>query len=886
MKKLVLLFLLANSILFSSYGQNQIRKVISIDNDWDFYKGAAEKEVKKINLPHTWNAFDVMDDAPGYYRGIGWYKKKLNLKSEWRYKKLFLHFEGANQETTVYLNDKKIISHIGGYTAFTVPLENLKFNGKDQISVKVDNSYNENIAPLTADFTFFGGIYRNVSLLVLEDAHFDGKQHATSGVYVRTENVSKAASTIVVSGNLVNTSTLAKQLTIKSTLFDASSKKNEEVKSSIAAAPGKQITFQMPILRIASPKLWSPENPYLYYVITQLIDVKTGKVLDEVKTNVGLRFFSFDADKGFFLNGSSYKLIGASRHQDFATMGNAVPKSLQVKDVELLKEMGGNFLRVAHYPQSQAVLDACDRLGILASVEIPVVNEITESETFTQNCMNMQLEMIKQNYNHPSIIIWAYMNEVLLKMRYANEPDRKQKYLNSIASLAQKLEDLTRKADPTRYTMMSNHGDVNGYIKAGLVKIPQLVGWNLYQGWYGGKSEDFGPGLDRIHAQMPDKPILVTEFGADVDPRIHSFSAVKFDKSLEYGMLYHQIYITAILKRPFVAGAAVWNLADFNSETREETMPHVNNKGLLTLDRQAKNTYYLYKANFQAKPFIKIGNGSWKLRGGIAHPNENLLVQNLQVIANTDSISLWVNGISLGEKKVENRLTNWAIPFKNGKNQIKAVAVVNGVKLEDIATIDFNLIPYSLKRFDKALSLNILLGSERQFIDEAKQELWIPSPTYTVGSWGSIGGEIFKIKNSSRQSYGSDKNINETLNDPIYQTQLVGLDGYKLDVAKGKYEVTLHFAELMGNTNQSNLPYNLDSLIRVNKEIPEQRVFDVYLNDKLVIKNINLAATYGAAHSVQKKFDCVVSDDRGIQLEFKGITGKAVLNALQVRRVE
>ncbi|WP_379091879.1 malectin domain-containing carbohydrate-binding protein [Pedobacter sp. UC225_65] len=409
-----------------------------------------------------------------------------------------------------------------------------------------------------------------------------------------------------------------------------------------------------------------------------------------------------------------------------------------------------------------------------------------------------------------------------------------------------------------------------------------LVGWNLYQGWYGGKSEDFGTNLDKIDQLMPDKPILVTEFGADADPRIHAFTPIRFDKSLEYAMLYHQIYIKDILKRPFVAGAAVWNLSDFNSETREETMPHVNNKGLMTLARKPKNTYYLYKANFQSKPFLKIGDGTWKFRGGLALANEPTATQLLQVISNTDSVELWANGKSLGKKNVVERLTNWEVPFKNGKNQIKAVSFVGGTKIEDQSTIDFNLQPAAMANFK---AINILMGSQRQFIDEQKQEIWFPSQAYQTGSWGHKGGEAFKIKNSGRQSYGTDKNIRGTVNDPVYQTQLVGLDSYQLDVPKGKYEVTLHFAELMGNGIQSVLPYNLDSLIAVSKEVPEQRIFDVYLNDKLVVKKINIAATYGIANSVQKRFECVVTDEKGIRILFKNSQGKAVLNALQVKKI-
>ncbi|WP_235524215.1 glycoside hydrolase family 2 TIM barrel-domain containing protein [Pedobacter sp. Hv1] len=864
---------------------------VNLNQNWSFAKDPS-KQVSSLNLkdlkwavvhiPHTWNAFDVMDDVPGYYRGIGWYKKKLSLKPEWKNKKIYLYFEGANQETTVYLNGKKAGYHVDGYNAFRIPLENLKFDGSDEVAVKVDNSFNESIAPLTADFTFFGGIYRNVSLWVLQPVHFEDNLYASKGVYVHGDRVSKTGAEVVVNGNLINSSKTVKKLSIVTTFSDAAGKKIEEVKSSVTADLNQLISFKQPVIAVKQPNLWSPENPYLYQASTRLLEAETGKVLDEVKVSVGLRFFSFDAEKGFFLNGMPYKLIGASRHQDFEGMGNAVPSALQVKDITLLKGVGGNFLRVAHYPQDQAVLDACDRMGILTSVEIPIVNEITETEDFYRNSRNMQLEMIKQNYNHPSVIIWAYMNEVLLKMKFNNDPERKQKYLTNIATLAQSLEDLTRATDPTRYTMMANHGDINGYTKAGLTKIPMLIGWNLYQGWYGGKSEDFGPNLDKIHQLMPDKPILVTEYGADADPRIHAAEPIRFDKSLEYAMLYHQIYIKDILKRPFVAGAAVWNLSDFNSETREETMPHVNNKGLLTLSRKPKNTFYLYKANFQTKPFVKIGDGSWTLRGGLANTGANQSIQRLQVISNTDTVELWVNGKSLGKKNTVERLSNWEVAFKNGKNEIRAVSFVNGVKIEDRSTIEFQVIPKALANFK---AINIVLGSQRQFIDEQKQEIWFPSQPYQPGSWGHNGGEAFKIKNSGRQSYGTDKNIRGTFNDPIYQTQLLGLESYQLDVPKGKYEVTLHFAELMGNGIQSVLPYNLDSLIAVSKDVPEQRIFDVYLNDKLVIKNINIAATYGIANSVQKKFECIVADDRGIKILFKSIKGKPVLNALQVKKI-
>ncbi|RZM15925.1 MAG: hypothetical protein EOO88_43215, partial [Pedobacter sp.] len=359
----------------------------------------------------------------------------------------------------------------------------------------------------------------------------------------------------------------------------------------INASQNKEIVQDIPV---TYPTLWSVASPYLYKASTIITEASTGKVLDEIEHSVGFRWFTFDASQGFFLNGKSLKLIGASRHQDRKGFGNAVPDSLARKDVVLLKEMGGNFLRVAHYPQDPAVLKACDELGILASVEIPVVNEITETDSFYNNCLQMQVEMIRQHYNHPSVIIWCYMNEVLLRPSFNDDKARQTLYFSNIAKLAGRLDSLTRKEDPFRYTMIAHHGNYNQYKEVGLIDIPMIVGWNLYQGWYGSKIEDLPPYLDRYHRDYPQKPMMITEYGADADPRIRSTDPVRFDKSIEYATYYHQYYLEQIMQRPFVAGAQVWNLADFNSETRNESMPHINNKGLLQWDRTPKDPYYFY----------------------------------------------------------------------------------------------------------------------------------------------------------------------------------------------------------------------------------------------------------------------------------------------------
>jgi beta-galactosidase len=607
---LLLLFLILQA--FSGFCQkssilNERRDQVDLNANWQFVKDPKNSAMvpssgtqwQVVNLPHTWNAKDVLDEVPGYYRGAGWYKKSINTDAKWTGKELFLCFNGANQETDVYINGQNAGRHLGGYTRFLIPISRFlnKSGSGNTIAVKVNNRFNENIAPLTADFTFYGGIYRTVSLVAVDPVHFSDAGLGGSGVYISTPFVSKSKGNVKIHGQLINNSPSIRSLILKTVIYDPQGKVVAQANSALGqVAPNQNISFSKAFPSLLNPVLWSPDDPRLYQISAQIIDSKSGAVLDGIRQQTGLRWFRFDANKGFFLNGRPYKLIGVSRHQDFENLGNAVPDSTQVKDIQMLKKMGGNFLRVAHYPQDQSILDACDRLGILASVEIPIVNEITETKAFADNGKRMLLEMINQNYNHPSIVVWGYMNEILLKMKFKDDEDRQKSYIKNIVNLASALNKAAREADPYRYTMIANHGSTKVYQDAGLTKIPMLVGWNLYNGWYGGKLSEFADNLDKIHKEMPDKPFMVTEYGADADQRIHALAPERFDKSIEYAVQFHQYYLNAIKKRPFVSGAQAWNLADFGAEDREETMPHMNTKGLMTQGRKPKNVFYLYNA--------------------------------------------------------------------------------------------------------------------------------------------------------------------------------------------------------------------------------------------------------------------------------------------------
>jgi beta-galactosidase len=895
LKRLLYVWLMLQSAIASAQ-----RIKATINTNWQFYKGdiagypaapATAIKWQSVSIPHSWNTADVTDDEKGYYRGVGWYTKRLSIPVSWKNKDVSLFFEGASQVADVYINGKKAGSHIGGYTYFNIPIQsflNFDEGATNIVAVKVDNSHNDAIPPLSADFTFFGGIYRDVYLVVANPVHFDTENHASTGVFITTPNVSADKADVILKGALVNRQAKAARLQLITRITSAKGELIAQQKSSVNAAAGQRVSFAHSLTNIRKPHLWSPDDPYLYHVTTVLTDSRSQQQLDEVSNPLGFRWYKFDAQEGFFLNGKHYKLMGASRHQDFEYKGNALPDALHVRDVELLKNMGANYLRVAHYPQDPEVLQACDRLGVLASVEIPVVNQITESAAFAQNCKNMQIEMIRQNFNHPSVIIWAYMNEVLLRMPYTANSSQRQAYLANVTKLAQGLEDTTRREDPYRYTMIPNHGAFELYNAAKLTQIPKIVGWNLYQGWYGGELSAFAQYLDRHHKDLPDKPVIITEYGADADPRVHSMQPVRFDKSNEYAVEYHKAYIKAMDERPFVAGGAIWNLADFNSEQRAESMPHINNKGITTLNRQPKDSYWLYKAHLLSQPFMVIGSKGWTMRAGVApSKGQQQFMQPVEVYTNLPKVALKLNGRELGTQMVTDNVARFDVPFVNGENKLQAVAVTNGKTLTDDVTINFKLIPANLKSEANLFTeINVSLGDKRYLVDNEQQLVWVPEKPYEPGSWGYIGGEAFTMKGNGRISYGSDKDILGTDNDPMYETQRVGIEQFKLDVPNGNYEVTLHFAELLSEQKAEELVYNLSANnTPVKKEDAGTRAFDVAMNSVIVLENLSNTNYLEPDKAYSTKVMVNVTKGEGLIIDFKPRLGKTILNGLQVRKL-
>ena len=834
-----------------------------------------------VNLPNTWNAIDAYTQKK-YYRGIGWYRKNLLLTNKHAGKKLFINFEGVFLKADVYINGKFVGEHKGGYTGFTFDISSyVSIPGKNTIAIKVDNSKDLDLPPISGDYTMFGGIYRDVYLVSTNAVHFNETNLGSSGVFLETPVVNEKTATIKVRGTIANQSTVNTSLTIISKVIDKAGVVVTEIKSKLKLAAGANGNFEQLSEKIPNPNLWSPENPYLYTVQTSIVtDDKAQTVLDFTNQPLGFRWFSFNADSGFYLNGKYLKLIGAAHHQDYFGLGNALDNDLQRRDMELLKAMGGNFIRVSHYPQDPTIIEMCDKLGILVWEETPLGNTFYDSEELKATCISSLKEMIRQNYNHPSIIIWGYMNEVGLGTAKMAEKEKKKGIYESTARFAKVLDSIVHAEDKNRLSTMAQNSGGNTYYKDyGLSGTPDIIGWNTYYGWYKGGFEDFGPFMDKVHSESPEMKSLISEFGAGSDQRLHSLNPEQFDFSIEWQQLYHESYLKQIFSRKYIAGAAVWNMIDFCAAGRQESMPHINNKGLLYNNRTPKDVYFLYQSWMVKTPVLHIASRDWQIRKGIqASPKDTTVTQPVKIYSNLDKVELFVNAKSIGIQSVSNGLSVWNVPFVNGKNSLIAKGVNATKNCEDAIQIDFEIIPAILNQVkDKTFELAVNVGSNCFFTDPINNITWLPDQPYKSGSFGYVGGEIFR---AGEGKIGHQSEVNQTRNVPLYQTFRYGLSDYRFDVADGEYEVELHFADLGSKASKS--VYDVSESEEKGKETSQ---FNVILNGNKVLEDFCPATQYGALNAAYKTFVVQAKDLKGITVSFEKEKGNTFLNAIKVRRL-
>jgi len=885
MKNVLLPRLLLFVISFFVYSTlvSQERKVTSINSLWKFQKGEAipnkiapdTSNWEIINLPHTWNDKDVLADGKrGYYRGVGWYQKTLFFDATESNKKHYLHFEGANQVANVYINGTLAGQHVGGYSAFTIDITNyIKFGEPNLIAIKVDNSHNPNIPPLSADFTFFGGIYRDLFLVTTDAVHFDMSDHGTKGIYIETPQVSQKSASVLIKGKLINESNTKRKLEVRSTIKDAQGNSIAETTSKLTVKAGAEYSFSQ-TSNLNDIKLWSPDNPTLYTV--EIAITEKEQVLDLAVNPLGFRWFRFDADLGFFLNDKPLKLIGANRHQDYQGMGNALTDEQHEQDLRLLKNMGGNFLRNAHYPQDPAVLKAADRLGLIVWEEIPLVDEVTDSPEHTANAHKMATEMIRQHYNHPSVIMWGYMNEIFLTAQRNKSIEKGTADPKPTVKLAQSLEKILRKEDPNRLTVMALNASLF-YNKTKLDSIPMGIGWNLYHGWYYDELDDFGKFMDDQHRKYPQRIQLISEYGAGSDVRLHSAQSERFDFTMEFQKKYHESYLKQILERPYIAGATIWNLIDFSSEGRIDAISHLNSKGVVSANRVPKDTYYLYQAALLNRPFLKIAETNNVIRSGYPLSEElNFARQTVDVYTNLHTVELFQNGKSLGKKEVQDYKAQWKVDFSDGSHQFEARATKSDVIINDVLTIDFSLIPYKLDEWKPGGIIAINAGCSYDFLDTRSGLVWVHDKPYTKGSWGYIGGEHYYRSNK----IGTKEDIH-TVNeeDPLYQTMRIGVGQYRFDVPDGTYEIELLMVE----------PY--PKWRRLVTNAPEgkgeegKRIFNVSINEKMICEKWDLQKEFGYNYPWREKIITTTTNNSGISVKFEALKGQPIISGVKIKRL-
>jgi len=835
--------------------------------------GHDDSRWEEVNLPHTWNALDPFDEEPGYRRGKSWYRKELFLPDALRGKQIFLYFEGVHQVADVYVNGKPAGRHKGGYTAFAFDITDLvqfdRERNANLIAVRVDNSHDPEIPPLDIGYAHYGGIYRDVWLMATDPVHLDVLDHASPGIYVDTPEVSGERATVRVRGTVVNDREADCELQIVSTVWDAEGMAVARLESSLHVPARQSKAFTHEGALAGRPQLWSPEHPYLYRVSS--VVQEAGRSLDEVCVRLGVRWFEFDPDRGFFLNGEHLALRGTNRHQDYWGLGSAVPNWVHRRDVEWVKGMGVNFLRLAHYPQDPVVLDTADELGLILWEEIPVVNYITVSEAFTENCKTMLREMIRQHYNHPSVVLWGIMNEVFLHSRQGERTysfEGEEEYLAAVAEFSRQLDQVVRREDPARVSAMALHGgDI--YNQSGVADITQVVGWNLYHGWYFGSFDGFGPFLDKQHELYPKRCQIVSEYGGGSDSRLHSLQPDRFDFTAEWQRLYHESHLRQIEARPYLAATAIWNQFDFSQPRVGESIPHVNQKGMLTFDRKPKDVYSLYQANLSREPVLHIASREWSHRTGTnpdapAGAGRQPVEQPVQVYSNLDEVELFLAGRSLGVKKPDEVCSAiWQVPFRDGWNILEARGQRGEERLSDRVEVHFTYRAPTLADPSVPFAeLAVNVGSNAQFID-AGHLVWEADQAYLPGGWGYVGGHTRQYDGSNRKSleiFGTDE-------DPLYQTYREGLEAYRFDVPAGYYEVELRLAD-----------YPLEK--------PGQRVFHIDVGAQRLLENLDLVRDYGPRHAAVRTVRTRAHGNEGVVIRFERVSGEPILSAIRVRKLQ
>ncbi|WP_261301591.1 glycoside hydrolase family 2 protein [Paenibacillus andongensis] len=651
-----------------------MRRCMEMNDAWRFIRQneeQAESELyndehwNMVNIPHTWNAIDGANGYE-YYQGACWYRKAFTVEPSYEGSKVFIEFNGSNSITDVYVNGQHMGQHRGGYSTFRFDMTDVVKHGAENVlAVKVDNTVVDDVYPQKADFTFYGGIYRDVKMVVTDPVHFDLMDYGSNGVYIVQEEVSKEKAQLNIRSRLVNDSHEEKKVRLWADILDADNRIVTYASKEVILAAGETKTEELPCV-IDNPTLWQGrKNPYMYSANISMTSFND--TIDELSIPFGARYFHVDPEKGFFLNGEHLPLHGVSRHQDRKDMGWAITEQEQVEDMAYIQEIGASSIRLAHYQHSQYFYDLCDKEGMVVWAEIPFISVMSQNELEGINAKQQMVELIRQNYNHPSIVFWGIQNEIQIG---GERPE--------VRRLVRELHELTKKEDPTRLTTMANVLFVNEEDEYN--RMTDVIGYNKYYGWYHGKTEDFAPWLDKFHSINPDVPLCISEYGAEGIVQYHSTDPKVKDYTEEYHALFHEKVWKTFEERPFLWATYVWNMFDFGANIRDEGgVKGRNNKGLVSYDRKIKkDAFYMYKAHWSEEKFVHITSKRHidRAEGSI----------HVKVYTNCNQVTLYVNGNEFQSKTNDDKVFVFEnVSLAEGMNEIRAVANEDNAQYVDIA---------------------------------------------------------------------------------------------------------------------------------------------------------------------------------------------------------
>ncbi len=649
------------SSVFVIFSQSRIE--IPFNNEWQFTGSSVsgKKIQEQVTIPHTWNATDAQEGI-SYYRGKGVYEKQFLAENNWKNKRIFIRFEGVMTTAKVFLNDELLGEHKGGYSAFIFELtDKLKFGQENTLKVIADNKYTLEVLPLFGDFNIYGGIYRPVNLLITPQVCISPLDYASPGIYLKQSDVSGSSAKVDVIVKISNATKSDKKRQVSITIFNPKGEVVQRKQEDFLAAAGESTYSRS--FTIEKPELWNGKKAAnLYQVKVELL--KEGKITDSKTEPLGIRYISVDPDKGFFLNGKHLALHGVSRHQDRYNKGSAISYADHKQDMKLMLEMGINALRLAHYQQAETIYDLADSAGIIVWAEMPWVggpagfvgksNGYEPTEAFHNNAKQQLTELIRQNFNHPSICFWCIFNEI------QNPEDE------SPVEFIHELNDLAKAEDPSRLTVGASMIDPEENIH----DITDAIAWNRYFGWYYDQPEDIGRFLDETHKRYPGLCIGISEYGAGASIVQHTQKLKRPNPfgsphPEEWQSYYHEKHLKAFNTRPYVWGTFIWNMFDFGSYFRREGDHYgINDKGLITFDRKTKkDAFFFYKANWSEEPVLHITSKRHLFR----YDKQT----DVKVYTNLKSVQLTVNGENMGEKSPSDGIIIWkGIELKQGNNGI------------------------------------------------------------------------------------------------------------------------------------------------------------------------------------------------------------------------